>query len=294
MSVPFPETVQHLIQNDRSLAELTWLGIGGPSRYFAEPSTSEQLAELVRAAHQHSIPIRIIGSGSNLLVRESGFDGLVISLSSAAFGTITVDGRHLRAGAGAKLGQVITSAVGAGLGGLENLAGVPGTVGGAVTGNAEAGGGDIGSQVENVQILASDGTFRRLERGDLQFSHRKSNLAGLLVTEVEFLLEPTDVVALTKRLQKLWIVAQNQRPVDEPRVAQPFIDPDGFSVADLIQATGLSGVRLGNASLATSNSRYVLAHSGATSDDVTQLLQRIQNQVSQQAGIDLQLNLQIW
>ncbi len=293
-SMAFPEHLQHLIQHDQSLAELTWLGIGGPARYFAEPHTREQLIELVQAARAAAIPVRFLGSGSNLLVREAGFDGLVISLAAAPLSQVSVAGTEVTAAAGAKLGHVITQAVGAGLGGLEHLAGIPGTVGAAVCGNANAGGGDIGTAVQSVRVLDTDGSVRTILRDELQFSHRKSNLSGLLILEVTFQLESRDVTTLTKRLQKLWIVANNERPTDEPRIAQPFIDPDGFSVGDLIQQAGMSGMRLGNASLAAGKPNYLLAHSGATSEDILQLLERVRDQVSLQSGIDLQLNLQIW
>ncbi|QEG38486.1 UDP-N-acetylmuramate dehydrogenase [Roseimaritima ulvae] len=290
----FPEPLQHLIQHDQPLAQLTWLGIGGPARYFAEPHTREQLVALVQHAHEAEIPVRVLGSGSNVLVREAGFDGLVISLAAAALGQVSVEGTQLTAGAGAKLSHAITHAVGAGLGGLEHLAGIPGTVGSAVCGNAGAGSGDIGSVVHSVEVLDRDGTVRHIGPDELQFSHRKSNLSGLIILSVTFQLEAREVGPLTKRLQKLWIVAHNQRPFDEPRIAQPFIDPDGFSVDDLIQQAGMSGMRLGNASLASGKPNYLLAHSGATSEDVVQLLSRVREQVSLQSGIDLQLNLQIW
>src|SRR6056297_1133869 len=261
-SMAFPEHLQHLIQHDQSLAELTWLGIGGPARYFAEPHTREQLIELVQAARAAAIPVRFLGSGSNLLVREAGFDGLVISLAAAPLSQVSVAGTEVTAAAGAKLGHVITQAVGAG--------------------------------VQSVRVLDTDGSVRTILRDELQFSHRKSNLSGLLILEVTFQLESRDVTTLTKRLQKLWIVANNERPTDEPRIAQPFIDPDGFSVGDLIQQAGMSGMRLGNASLAAGKPNYLLAHSGATSEDILQLLERVRDQVSLQSGIDLQLNLQIW
>ncbi|WP_153558365.1 UDP-N-acetylmuramate dehydrogenase [Roseimaritima sediminicola] len=290
----FPEHLQHLIQHDQPLAQLTWLGIGGPARYFAEPHSREQLIELVQSAKEQDVPVRVLGSGSNVLVRESGFDGLVISLAAAALAQVEVDGNQMAAGAGAKLSHAITHAVGAGLGGLEHLAGIPGTVGAAICGNASGAGGEIGSTVAAVEVLDDDGTVRTIPADQLQFSHRKSNLSGLMILSVTFQLEPRDVSTLTKRLQKLWIVAHNQRPFDEPRIAQPFIDPDGFSVDDLIQQAGMSGMRLGNVSLASNKPNYLLAHSGASSDDVVELLNRVREQVSLQSGIDLQLNLQIW
>ncbi|MEX0824857.1 MAG: UDP-N-acetylmuramate dehydrogenase [Pirellulaceae bacterium] len=292
--MPFPEHLQHLFRYDEPLGPLTWLGIGGPARYFAEPHSRNELIEVVRTASANDIPIRVLGSGSNVLVREAGFDGLVVSLSSAALSQLHVDGRQLNAGSGAKLSHAITKAVGAGLGGLEHLTGIPGTVGGALCNNASASGGDIGSVTAGIEILDVDGAVRSLTKDQLQFSHHKTNLVGLLLLSATFDLEPQDPSALTKRLQKLWIVRRSERPVDETRTAMPFVDPDMASAAELIQQAGLAGMRCGAVSIDTSHPGYIIAHSGATSDDVLQLLERVCEQVHLQSGIDLQLNLQVW
>lgn len=292
--MPFPEHLQHLFRYDEPLGPLTWLGIGGPSRYFAEPHSREELIDVVRAAHANEIPVRVLGGGSNVLVREAGFDGLVLSLGSAALSQLHVDGRHLRAGSGAKLSHAITKAVGAGLGGLEHLTGIPGTVGGALCNNASASGGDIGSVTAGIEILEGDGSVRTLNKEQLQFSYHKTNLVGLLLLSATFELDPQDPAALTKRLQKLWIVRRSERPVDVSRIAMPFVDPDVSSAAELIQQAGLAGMRCGAVNIDTSHPGYIIAHSGATSDDVLQLLDRVREQVQLQSGIDLQLNLQIW
>lgn len=290
----FPDDLQHLIRDDEPLGPLTWLGIGGPARYFAEPTDRDEMIHLVRSAASAEVPVRILGGGSNILVREAGFDGLVISLASAPLSQLHLDGSQLTAGAGARLSHAITRAVGGGLAGLEHLTGIPGTVGGALSGNASAGGGDIGSVVASVEVLDPDGTVRTVDQSQIEFSHRKSSLSGMILLSAQFRLEASDTTALTKRLQKLWIVRRSQRPTDEPRVAMPFVDPDGASVADLINQVGLSGIRQGHASLDPQNSCFLIAHSGATSDDCLQLIERVREQVSLQTGIDLQLNLQIW
>lgn len=143
----FPSELDHLIRHDEPLAPYTWLGIGGPARYFAEPTNVEELRSLVVHAASANIPIRILGDGANILVRESGFDGLVISTAASSLASLEIRGNRLIAGSGAKLSHAITRAIGAGLGGLERLAGIPGTVGGAVVGNVSAGGAEIGSAV---------------------------------------------------------------------------------------------------------------------------------------------------
>ncbi len=276
------------------LGPLVWLGIGGPARYFAEPVEEADIQRLVQAASSENLPVRILGGGSNILVREAGVDGLVISLTGATTSQMSIDGSKMTVGAGAKLSHAVIKAVGAGLAGLEHLVGIPGTVGGAVMGNASSDGRDIGSAVHSVTVLEKGGQIRTLNQQEAGFSHRKTSLVGLTILGVTFELEPRDVVALTKRMQKLWIGRNASRPNDEPRIAMPFVDPDEMSARDLLQRVGLAGLREGAASLDAQSPQFLIAHSGATSDQCLRLIERVREQVLLQTGIDLQLNLQIW
>ena len=288
----FPDDLMHLIRTDEPLGPLVWLGIGGPARYFAEPVEQSDIERLVLSAHDQGLPVRILGGGSNLLIREDGVDGLVISLADS--GQMGIDGETLTVSAGTKLSHAVIKSVGAGLCGLEHLVGIPGTVGGAVIGNASSVGRDIGSVVESVTVLEKDGKIRNLTQQEAGFAHRTSSLSGLTVVGVTFRLEQGDAVALTKRMQKLWIGRNSSRPTDEPRIANPFVDPDGMPAKELLQSVGLAGLREGEVSLDVHHPQYLIAHSGATSDQCLRLIERVREQVLLQTGIDLHLNLQIW
>ncbi|MGC6448178.1 MAG: UDP-N-acetylmuramate dehydrogenase [Rubripirellula sp.] len=290
----FPDDLLHLVRTDEPLGPLVWLGIGGPARYFAEPVEPDDVQKLIRAANESDLPVRILGGGSNLLVRESGFDGLVISMSGPATSGIEITGNKMTVGAGAKLSHAVIKAVGAGLGGVEHLVGIPGTVGGAVVGNASSDGRDIGSVVESVTVLERSGELRTLNQEQAGFSHRKSSLVGLAILSVTFDLESADVTALTKRMQKLWIGRNASRPSEEPRIAMPFVEPDEMSVSDLLHQVGLAGVREGEVSIDTQHPQFLIARSGATSEQCMKLIERVREQVLLQTGIDLQLDLQIW
>ena len=290
----FPDDLLHLVRTDEPLGPLVWLGIGGPARYFAEPVEPDDVQKLIRAANESDLPVRILGGGSNLLVRESGFDGLVISMSGPATSGIEITGNKMTIGAGAKLSHAVIKAVGAGLGGVEHLVGIPGTVGGAVVGNASSDGRDIGSVVESVTVLERSGELRTLNQEQAGFSHRKSSLVGLAILSVTFDLESADVTALTKRMQKLWIGRNASRPSEEPRIAMPFVEPDEMSVSDLLHQVGLAGVREGEVSIDTQHPQFLIARSGATSEQCMKLIERVREQVLLQTGIDLQLDLQIW
>jgi UDP-N-acetylmuramate dehydrogenase len=290
----FPDDLMHLIRPDEPLGPLVWLGIGGPARFFAEPVQDSDIQRLVRAANELSLPVRILGGGSNILVREAGVDGLVISLAGGSPGQLSIEGTRMTAGAGAKLSHAVIRAVGAGLAGLEHLVGIPGTVGGAVVGNASSDGRDIGSVVHSVTVLEKGGETRVLSQLESGFSHRKTSLLGLTILAVTFELESRDPVALTKRMQKLWIGRNASRPSEERRVAMPFVDPDEMSARELLQRVGLAGIREGSVALDAQCPQFLIAQSGATSDQCLRLIERVREQVLLQTGIDLQLNLQIW
>lgn len=291
--MPFPDDLQHLVRTDQPLGPLVWLGIGGPARFFAEPVHLDEVSRLVQAAQAAELPVRILGGGSNLLVRETGVDGLVISLAGAA-NQITISGERLTAGGAAQLSHAVIKSVGGALAGLEHLVGIPGTIGGAVVGNVYGGGRDIGSVVEAIRVLDVDGSPRTLNQQEAGFSHRKSSLAGLTVLEVVFRLEAGDSAALTKRMQKLWINRNATRPAQEPRIAMPFVDPDGMPARELIQSVGLAGLREGQVALDAQHPHFMIVQSGATSDQCLRLIERVREQVLLQQGVDLQLNLQIW
>jgi len=290
----FPDSVAHLVQLDFPLASSLWLGIGGPARYYAEPTNRNELIELARAAILEGVPVRILGGGSNVLARESGVDGLVLSLAASPLSQLTIEGTRLTADGGAKLSHAVTHAVSSGLGGLEHLLGIPGTVGGALAGNASADGRDIGLVTAEIEVLQLNGEVAKIRGDEAQFSHRRSGLAGMVVLQVTFQLDRRDSVALTKRMQKLWIVRGAARPTDASRIAMPFVDPDGSTAERLIADIGLAGIREGGASLSLEHPNYLVARENATSQDCLKLIERVREQVLLQTGIDLQTNLQIW
>lgn len=290
----FTEEWDREVRPDEPLGPRVWLGIGGPARFFAEPESVELLRRLATEAKAAGLAVRILGDGSNLLVREAGVDGLVLRLAAATGEHFSRDGQRVTVGAGAKLSHAVMESVAAGLAGLEHLVGIPGTVGGAVVGNVSADGRDIGSVVESVEVMNADASPRTIPQEEIGFSHRKSTLTGLTVLAVTFALEPADEATLTKRMQKLWIGRNASRSHDEQRVAMPFIDPDGMPAAELIRTVGMAGVREGAVSLDPQPPHYLVAEDGATSDQCLGLIERVREQVLLQTGIDLQLNLQIW
>lgn len=292
--MPFPNGFEHLLRENEPLAPYTWLQIGGSARYFAEPTTIAELAGIIRSASEDPLTIRILGGGSNLLVREVGVDGLVLQLSAPELSSIKIDGKRVFAGGGARLSHLISRTVGAGLAGLEHLVGIPGTVGGAVSGNAGVINGDIGSRVRRVKCVTRSGELVEREGSSLQFSYRLSNLDDVVVYEVELELDPGNKAELTRRMQNSWIIKRSQQPPSDQRAAQAFIDPSSITAAELLDQAGLKGATLGETSLSSQFPGFLIVSGGATSEQVLALLDRVRKTVEEQTGVQLQPHLRIW
>ena len=274
----------------------TWLQLGGQVEYFAEPRNEEELADLLKTANQEGVETRFLGTGTNVLVSDSGVPGMVVRLSAPAFCSINPDvaSETISAGTGAKLGRVITSAVYAGLAGLEGLIGIPGTVGGAVRNNISTSDGDIAQWLESVRIGRRDGRAVDLSAADLDFSGGSDPLADGVMTACRFRLQAEEPEELTRRLQKIWILRKKNQPFGYQGAGRLFKDPSGNSASDLIDDAGLKGTRIGGAVICERNSNFVLIEPECSTDDVHRLIRLIQTQVRERSGVDLETDLTLW
>jgi UDP-N-acetylmuramate dehydrogenase len=292
--MPFQSGFEHILREREPLAPYTWLRLGGEAEHFAEPTTVDELAQLVKRCRDEDMSVRLMGGGSNVLVRDEGVRGLVIHLSAAQFGHVQADRDGLSVGGGAKLSHVISTAVREGLAGLEQLVGIPGTVGGALHGNATCHGTDIGHCTHSATVLTHAGEMVDRSRSDLLFAYRESSLDELVILEARFELERTEPLELTKRMQKLWIVNKAAQPLRDQRTAMVFKDPGGISAASLIDQAGLHGTRVGGVELSDRNPNYAVAGSNATSRDVLGLIDYLREGVLQRLGVELENAVDIW
>ena len=283
-----------IVRENQSLAPFTWLQIGGPTRYLIEPNDEAQLLKVVERCAAASIPMRVLGGGSNLLIRESGFDGATLSLTSPAFAQMKREGNMVVCGAGAKLSHLVAFTVGAGLAGIEHLVGIPGSVGGALKSNSGTDDGDIGLVVQSARLLTKEGQVVEVKGKELAFSHRVSSLDELVILDATFRLEPGDVRSLTKREQTFWIVKRSKQPNFPERAAIAFVDPDGFKASELLSQSGFNGAIEGAVRLSSTYPNYLVASNGATSAQVLTLLERVTEGVQDRCGVPLQSHLQIW
>ncbi|MCP4190256.1 MAG: UDP-N-acetylmuramate dehydrogenase [Planctomycetaceae bacterium] len=286
--------LEHIIREQESLAPYTWLRLGGAAQYFAEPTSREELVELVRAAKAADLPARLLGGGSRILVPDEGVPGLVIHLSTPAFSEIRVEDCRLITGGGTKLGHVVSTAVREGLAGMESLVGIPGSIAGALQGNADSHGSSVGQWTDQVTVMSHAGDIKVRERSDLRFSYRESNLDELAILEAQFILEKGDPSELTRRMQKAWIIKKSTQPFDELGSGRIFKDPQGMHAADLIDQAGLRGYQIGGVTISDKNANYVTASPGANSQDVKKLIELTKTRVHAGLGVTLECELQIW
>jgi UDP-N-acetylmuramate dehydrogenase len=286
--------LEHVVREQEPLAAFTSLRLGGPAQFLAEPTTLDELSALVKRAREYDLPVRLLGGGSNLLVRDHGVAGLVIHLAAAPFAEITVKGRTLTAGGGAKLGHVVSTAVREGLAGLEPLAGIPGTLGGALHGNTSSAGGDAGQWARGATVMTRAGDILTRHREDLRFAYRESSLDELVILSATFELESENPGELTKRMQKQWIVKKAAQPLSNQNCAYLFKDPVGSSAASLIEEAKLKGTRIGDAEVCDRYANFVVAGPKATTDDVLRLVDLIRSHVHDRLGVELETSLEVW
>ncbi len=283
-----------ILTPNESLAEHTWLKIGGPAQYVAEPRSQQELQALVTCCHEQEIPLRLLGGGSNLLVRDEGVSGVVIRLTNPVFSNIELNGNTIVAGGGALLSHLISHAVKAGLAGLEVLTGIPGTIGGALHGNAGGRGGDIGQFVNSARVLTAKGEIFERTEDELTFAYRKSSLDELVILEAAFDLQPDDSDAIADRMRKLWIVKRSAQPYSHQSAGCIFKNPRGLSAGALIEQAGLKGTRIGGAEISDRHANFIVTDPGASSSDVLRLIELIQSRVAERSGVDLELEINIW
>jgi UDP-N-acetylmuramate dehydrogenase len=236
----------------------------------------------------------LLGGGSNVLVRDEGVTGMVLNLRARPFANVAIAGRNVTVGGGAQLANVITAAVAAGLAGLETLVGIPGTIGGALHGNAGTQAGDIGQWTCQATVMTRSGELITREREDLVFAYRQSSLDELVILEAKFELEEEDPDELTKRMQKLWIFKKANLPMAHENTGCIFKNPRGMSAGMLIDQAGLKGETLGGAEVSQRHANFIIAHSGATTRDVLKLMDVVRSRVAERMGMELETEIEIW
>jgi UDP-N-acetylenolpyruvoylglucosamine reductase len=281
---------------DYPLARLTTIRTGGQGDFFARPGSVEALEEVLAWAEADGIEVGVVGSGSNLLIADDGFPGLVIKLDGS-LATIERDGEHLLCGGGARLPQAAAFAARAGLSGLEFGVNIPGTVGGAVKMNANAYGGDLARVLEWVEITTPQGGERRAP-ADLGFSYRRSNLgAREIVARASFKLSPAAPDAVKATLAEMRGARRAAQPSGIKTFGSTFKNPDdpraeGRSAGVLLDEAGCRGLAVGAARFSEKHANFVENMGDATTADVIALMGEGRRRVRQRFGLELEPEVQ--
>jgi UDP-N-acetylenolpyruvoylglucosamine reductase len=279
------------------LARLTTVRTGGPADWFARPGSEEQLAELLAWADQAGIQVGVVGSGSNLLVADDGFRGLVLKLDDG-LATIEREGERVLCGGGARLPKASAEAARWGLTGLEFGVNIPGTVGGAVRMNANAYGGELGRVLEWVQVATPEGSERRTP-DQLGFEYRRSNLGPReIVARASFRLEEADPSEVRATLSRMREQRKAAQPSGIKTFGSTFKNPDdaraeGRTAGMLLEAAGCRGLQVGGARFSDKHANFVENTGEATTADVLALMAEGRRRVREKFGIELEAEVQL-
>jgi UDP-N-acetylmuramate dehydrogenase len=287
--------LENIVETDYPLANHTWYRLGGPADYFIRPENVDQLKEVVSRCNENSIPVFVMGFGSNLLVSDKGIRGAVIKLEANQFTHTQFDGEQLTAGAGADMRKLVRACVEEGLSGLEALTGIPSSVGGAVKMNAGGRFGDIGSVVESVRLMDTNGQVFEKSRPELVFDYRQTNITAKFILGARLRLNPADPEQVLRTVKEVWIYKENSQPsLKTKNSGCIFKNPKGVSAGALIDRAGLKGLQIGGAVVSDKHANFILAETGCTSRDILRLIEAIKERVREQFDTELELEIEIW
>ena len=267
----------------------TTFRIGGPADYFLLPSTAEEVKKILEICKEKELPYFILGNGSNLLVSDEGYCGVIIQLYRN-YGGITVEGTNIRAGAGALLSQIASAAKNASLTGFEFAGGIPGTLGGAVVMNAGAYGGEMKDVLKEVTVMTEQGEIMIIPAEKLEMGYRTSLVkkAGYLVLEAVISLKAGDVEEIKAIMKDLTEKRVSKQPLEYPSAGSTFKRPEGYFAGKLIMDAGLRGYQVGGAQVSEKHCGFVINKGNATAADVCGLMKDVQEKVQEQFGVTLE------
>ena len=272
-----------------SLSEYITFKFGGPCRALIKVNSAVSAAELLRYLRDNSIKYGIIGRGSNIIAADEGFDGVIL-LFGSDFANIKVDGDTIRCDAGASLASACCHAQQEGLTGMENLFGIPGTVGGAIVMNAGAFDGEMSMVVTGVEAVTKEGEPIYVSPHSLRFGYRRSEVrkTGITVTKVEFTLKKGDREEIENRMNELKNRRVEKQPLEYPSAGSTFKRPEGYFAGKLISEAGLSGERIGGACVSPKHNGFIINDAGATAKDVNDLIELVKIRVYDTSNVKLE------
>lgn len=277
------------LKENISLHKYTTYKVGGKANYFAEPSNLAEIQEVLQWRKKQNLPLFILGKGSNLVVSDSGFEGLILYFGRS-FKKIQIDGTQIYAEAGALLHSLVQKSVNQGLVGMENLGGIPGTIGGGVYINAGAFDQELDQSITKVTSITCDGDIKVRSTAECGFGYRHSNFFQLneIILSAEFALNQSEIEKAKNQFNHTLQKRKGKQPLEYPNAGSMYKRPPGTFAGKLIQEANLKGFALGGAQISPKHANFVINANNATSQDIYDLSEEVKNQVLENSGIELE------
>ena len=274
---------------DEPMSRHTTFRVGGPADFFVTPKAKEEVRDVVRICKEAGMPYYIIGNGSNLLVSDAGYRGVIVQIYKE-MNEVKVEGDLVKAQAGALLSGIAAKALGAELSGFEFASGIPGTIGGACLMNAGAYGGEMKDVLESVTVLTGEGKIIELGRNELELGYRTSVIAkkGYIVLGAVLKLERGDGEKIKTYMDELKEKRVTKQPLEYPSAGSTFKRPEGYFAGKLIEDAGLRGFQVGGAQVSEKHCGFVINRDHATAADIMELMRQVQIRVKENSGVDLE------
>ena len=277
------------VKKDEPMKIHTTFRVGGPASYFVTPETEEEVAKVIEVCTQENVPYYIVGNGSNLLVSDQGYEGVIIQIYKQ-MNQVEITENEIHAQAGALLSMIANRAMEAELTGFEFAAGIPGTLGGACVMNAGAYGGEMKDVLESVTVLTGEGKIIELGRNELELGYRTSVIAkkGYIVLGAVLKLERGDGEKIKTYMDELKEKRVTKQPLEYPSAGSTFKRPEGYFAGKLIEDAGLRGFQVGGAQVSEKHCGFVINRDHATAADIMELMRQVQIRVKENSGVDLE------
>lgn len=277
------------VLTEEPMSRHTSFQIGGPAEIFVQPATGDEVRQAICLAKEEQIPFFVVGNGSNLLVSDDGFRGMIVQIGRN-LQEISVEDNVIYAQAGALLSRVARTALEHGLTGMEFAAGIPGSLGGAVAMNAGAYGGEMKDILTDAEVLTPDGEIKILSLEELDLSYRHSCIfdEDYIVLSVHLQLEQGDKTVIRNRMDELARARREKQPLEYPSAGSTFKRPEGYFAGALIQEAGLKGYTVGGAQVSEKHSGFVVNRGGATAEEVLFLIKQVQKKVKSRFGVTME------
>ena len=280
---------------DEPLRKHTTFGVGGPASVFVYPHNKEDLIKLLKFISKEKIKIFFMGSGSNLLISDKGFDGVIVSLKKSFKNFEVNDSLEANIGTGVMLGNMVRLLTKKSVKGLESLVGVPGTLGGALIMNAGAYGSEISNYLVSIKVLDLEGNEKIYNKEDIDFSYRFSSISNNeIVTEAKFKFKKGNLDEIVTNKSNASQKRRQNQPLQYRSAGSVFKNPSsGFAAGYLIDKSNLKGMRIGDAEISSKHANFIINHGNASSNDILKLIKIIKNAVKKNFNINLELEIKL-